>query len=323
MAKHSGRPDRSFGLLLASLLLVLCVNRASSANLPTASSQQVEDWKRLDSLSSTIKQLDPIQFYNYSLVCGGKEYDSRVTSGSVDVTIPRDQVQFVRSTYLSPAERAQKCPHWSNSAGAGFGALEKLSIDENTPIGTKVFTLLAEDPELQPIYYFIRNVESDTAASPVIFRIETKKQANNWVGEVIVNAKIDYEQKSSYQYLTYAYDGFNLIERYSTIDILDVDDEPTQIETQTNPNYNSSSDRFVFIVPENASIGSIINPNAPIIFKDVDTLTAQLKVKLVENGSLGVPFTINTEGYIKLIVNVDYETRDNYLLRVIAEVNSI
>jgi len=59
--------------------------------------------------------------------------------------------------------------------------------------------------------------------------------------------------------LAYAYDGKNLLERFSTVQIVDIDDEPPIIATSNNKNFNPATSSFEFQVSESVSIGHILN----------------------------------------------------------------
>ena len=305
-------------LLGAILLFSFLVNAREILNV-----QKAEELKKINELELSIKNiaLEKSNFYNYSIICGGKDYDSRASLQKIDPTIPKEFYKLIKQTYLDPASRANKCPKWSSNIEMKTGAMERLTIEENTPIGTTVYYLLAADPESQPIYYFIRNLESESPETPIIFNINPSKLGNNWIGEVVLNTKLDYEKKKSYQYLTYAYDGANLIERYTSIDVADVDDEVPRIVTEDNENFNLSSNRFEYFLHENVSIGSVVNAQMPIRFKDMDTQLTQLKVRLVnvDNDMVDMPVSVNNDGEIKLITNLDYETRTDYLLKLIVE----
>jgi hypothetical protein len=309
------------GFILISLALIntsMCAPQISRNHNP-------DELRRLEQLEISIDQLkqNPINFYNYSIICGGKEFNSRVNMPHIDPSIPSQHRNMILDTYSDPATRPNKCPNWarvSNTDDTDTGAMEKLIIAENTAIGTRVFSLLATDPEMQPVHYFIRNVESVPADEPVVFKISPVKVGNNFYGEVTVSGQLDYEKKKSYQYLTYAYDGFNLIERYTSVQVTDLDDEVPAILTDSNARFNTATNRFEFAVFENISIGEIVNRDALIVFSDVDTQRSQLKVRLVNNGAESLPFAINNDGEIKLITNLDYENNKEYTFKLIIEV---
>ena len=83
-----------------------------------------------------------------------------------------------------------------------------------------------------------------------------------------MNKKLDFEKRRFYRYLAYAFDGQNLIERISTIEVIDKDDEPPKIVTSGNKYYNNENDIFNFEIEENASIGHILNdPNMKFLFE--------------------------------------------------------
>jgi hypothetical protein len=78
-------------------------------------------------------------------------------------------------------------------------------------------------------------------------------------GEVILNQKLDAEVKTTYNFLVYAFDGLNLIERYSTVKIQNVDDEVPKIVTTENRYYDRKNKLFKYEIDENASIGHFLN----------------------------------------------------------------
>jgi hypothetical protein len=306
--------------------LVYCINTISSSKL--VSSQKVEEERQINDLQirfNELKETMPNFFYNYSILCGGNAFESRVSLSLIDETIPNQFKNFILETYQNPEVRQNKCPTWTNAIEASEkkGAMSKLVIEENTKVGQRVFTLLATDPESQPILYFIRNIESESENNtPIIFDIRHVKVGNNWEGQVILDTKLDYETKKSYQYLTYAFDGVNLIERYTSIEIVDIDDEIPRIETTQNSVYNQTSKQFEFFLNENLSIGAIINPGQNRIrFSDNDTQITQLKVNLINQKSDALPFSVNNDGEIKLTGNLDYETIKEYLFKIQVEVS--
>jgi hypothetical protein len=301
----------------ASCLLLGSSWTAQISGRPDDMRRQVEPDLATQNIMSNINN-----FYNYSIVCGGREFDSRVNMPNIDPSIPAQFKEIIQATYTDPAFRLNKCPKWSTNEDPNAGAMEKLVIEENTPVGTKVFSLLATDPEMQPVHYFIRNVESEPADASIIFRLTPIKVGNNYIGEVSVDGEIDYEKKKSYQYLTYAFDGVNLIERYTSIQVTDVDDEAPVIVAEGNARFDAATSRFEYSVYENISIGEIVNRDALINFVDVDTQRSQLKVRLENSvGSDTLPFAINNEGEIKLITNLDYEVKREYTFKLIIEVS--
>ena len=320
------RPVLSLGCALLSFF-ILWASAASASQLTNW--KQAEEFKRIEELKLIVDELslNRTNFYNYSLLCGGKEFTARVHStASIDASIPAEFWPQIRQSYTDPSDRANKCPNWVTNANTqGIGAMEKLTIEETTPIGTKVYSLLASDPELQPIFYFIRLVETEPAANKSnIFRIEHRKEGHNWIGDVYLNVHIDYETKRSYQYLTYAYDGVNLIERFTNVQIADLDDERPRILTSTNLNFSNVTARFEYSIYENISIGTVINVDSLIQFFDVDTQRSQLRISLISGDNddasnavfSDLPFSVNNDGEIKLITNLDFEIKKNYLFKL-------
>lgn len=273
-------------------------------------------------------------FYNYSIICGGNDFDSRFNKDKsfIDQTIPTKYKEFVYQTFKHPSERSNKCPKWSNNNGDDFsvrsGGMESIKIPENAKIGQKLYTLTATDPEAKPIYYFIRKAESEKENYPgedLIFEVNSTRFGNSWIGEVFLSRKLDFETKNSYSYLTYAFDGNNLIEKYSNIEIIDVDDEKPVIDTSNKAIYDHKMKRFHFRICENLSINDIINPSSNytnIKIDDVDTKTSQLRLYLTyaDSGFGDTPFSINNKGEIKVINNLDYETLKEYVIKLSVKV---
>jgi hypothetical protein len=257
-------------------------------------------------------------FYNYTLLCSGSEARANREKSFIDNTIPDSRRSLVHQTWDDPSKRENKCPRWAPIVDKS-GAMESLEIAENTPVGTRVYMLSAIDPELKPLFYYVRKAEKEPANEPLIFNITTARtNKGEWIGEVYLSRPVDYETKSSYEYLTYAYDGENLIEKYSIVTITDVDDEKPQIN-RTHSNYNALAKRFEFKVYENVSIGEVINAEQAINFTDVDTQLSQLRLKLSQSESSGMlnsPFSIGYSGLLRTITNLDYETQSEYLLNL-------
>ncbi|CAF0762269.1 unnamed protein product [Brachionus calyciflorus] len=268
-------------------------------------------------------------FYNYSIVCGGNTYESRADQTFSDNTIPIKFKNFVLETYLKPENRANKCPKWSYNVETQprSGGMDSLYLPENTKPGSKVYLLLAIDPESEPLFYFIRRAESETGAGDdpddIIFKVNVLRMGNSWMGEVILDKELDYEKKQTYKYLTYTYDGSNLLEKYSTIEIIDVDDEKPEIKID-HSNYNLTTKQFEFQIYENVSIGEIINTKSPIVFTDTDTQSSQLIIRLTnfESGIADSPFSLNNNGDLRVISGLDYENQKEYLLKLNVRDNS-
>ena len=266
---------------------------------------------------------DEKNFYNYSIVCSGQ--DSRVsTNRLIDGTIPNEQRQFILDTLDMPKDRANKCPQWN--ANIESGSMEKLEIPENTKVGTRVYVLSATDVDNDPIQYFVRKSEKEQLLrpnEPLIFNITTIKSGSSWLGEVILAQELDFEKENSYTYLTYAFDGENLIEKYSSIEVRDVDDEKPSINTN-HPNYNKLKQAFEFKFYENAALGEVLNENNNRLeFTDVDTQNSQLKVKLVyvDSGLADSPFSLSSSGELRATSNLDYESQKQYSLKIVVRVS--
>ena len=261
-------------------------------------------------------------FYNYSIVCSDKE--SRVNGKSIDKTIPEKWKMTILSTLDTPKGRRNKCPSW-NYAGDS-GSMETLSIPENTKVGTQVYTLSAVDPDGDALKYFVRTAELERLRDSLpgsLFTVTNVRSSNSWLGKVELARELDYEKEKSYKYLTYAFDGENLIEKYSTIEVTDVDDEKPVIVTK-HPNYDPIKKTFEFKIFENASLGDVLNSNNRIVFEDVDTQTSQLKVKLafVDTGLTDSPFIMSYTGELKATTNLDYEAQKDYYLKIIVTVRT-
>lgn len=122
--------------------------------------------------------------------------------------------------------------------------------------------------------------------------------------------------------MTYAYDGFNLLEKYSLVEVTDVDDEKPTVEKRNNTGWNAMAKRFEFSVFENASVGEIINAGRSIRFNDVDTQSSQLTIRLVnlETDMADSPFNLNNQGELALTSKLDYESHKEYLLKIRVQV---
>ena len=134
---------------------------------------------------------------------------------------------------------------------------------------------------------------------------------------------LDFERKKTYNYLSYAFDGFNLLEKYSLIEVIDVDDEKPTVETRGNTGWNQQTKRFEFSVFENASVGEIVNPGRSIRFTDVDTQNSQLTIRLInlETDMADSPFNLNNQGELTLTSKLDFESHKEYLLKIRVQVN--
>ncbi|RNA01642.1 Cadherin [Brachionus plicatilis] len=309
--------------VLLGLFCLICIFFTPIHSNQLTSLSKAEELKQIHKLKLEIDFMKKnlTQFYNYSIICGGKRYEARADQTFTDRTIPENFKNLILETYLKPENRANKCPQWSYNVETQprSGGMESLLIPENTKLGHKVYFLLALDPESQPLFYFIRKAESedgpDDDPDDVIFKVNVIKMGNTWIGEVILDKELDYEKRQSYNYLAYAYDGANLLEKYSTIEITDVDDEKPEIVT-LHSNYNLTTKQFEFKIFENTSIGEVINPDAKIEFQDPDTQNSQLHTRLTnyETTIADSPFSLNSHGELRLISNLDYETQKEHVL---------
>ena len=345
--------NSAFRLLFGLLCIAACNSLLGNKNVIKQQQQQLnsialattkaDDTRALERLQAHVQQeltTNESNFYNYSLICGGGEYESRVNKDKtfVDATIPAHYRTFVLSTYLDASERENACPRWtstyaladdasssSSSASSGIrsGSMEQIKLAENTPVGTRVYTLSAVDSDTRPIYYFVRRAESEVEAYPserLIFHVVSKRLGTHtWIGEVFLNASLDYETKTHYSYLAYAFDGTNMLEKYSSVEVSDVDDERPRIHTASHPAFNATLGAFRFRINETASINDIINPSEPVVVTDVDTQRSQLRMRLlfVDTGLAHSPFSMSNSGELRIINNLDYELQREYLLKLI------
>lgn len=122
--------------------------------------------------------------------------------------------------------------------------------------------------------------------------------------------------------LAYAFDGSNLIERFATILVQNIDDEIPTISKSDNKYYNPETNAFEFEVLESASIGHFLNDHSsPFEFKDLDTSLNLLQVRIVDgdSGLATIPFTITKENHLIVTSNLDFENREEYRLMLIVQ----
>jgi hypothetical protein len=317
--------NKLFGhfLFIIISLKTLHVQSESTTSLKKTTNQELDIIERLKIIVNNKLIPNELNFYNYSIVCGRDvdafaRVDKRVSF--IDQSIPEQYRDLTLSTYVEDTDRFNKCPKWSPNIDTSpqSGSMGSIKIPENTPIGQTVYFLSALSDE--PLFYFMRLAETET---DMMFKVTTLK-TNGFIGMVQVKEKLDYEKKKSYTYLVYAFDGANLIERLSIVDVMDVDDEPPVIDIK-NSNYNILKKRFEFKIFENSSVGYILNSESPIGFFDIDTQQSQLKINIVNslNSLNDVPFSLSVSGKITLTSSIDYETQADYLLKIVVKVNII
>lgn len=289
-------------------------------------SGKTDEWTVIQKLKSYVNNVltkKEENFYDYSIVCG-RDVDSfaRVDKSRsfIDGSIPIKYRDRVLKTYVEDSQRQIKCPRWSPNVDSTpkSGSMGNIKIQENVKPGDIVYILSALSDS--PLYYLMRNAEDET---DMMFDVITERTTNGYIGRVVLKEPLDYETKKLYKYIVYAFDGTNLIERLSSIEVIDVDDEPPKIDTN-HPNYNKAKNRFEFEVLEDASIDHVLNLNKPIRFTDVDTQPSQLKINLVNNftGS-DVPFSLSVAGKLSLTGSIDFESQADYLLRITVKVNCL
>lgn len=189
-----------------------------------------EETQRLGQLKTQIEHMDESSFYNYHLMCTGYYEETRVNVKDLLVhrTIPAKYYDLISRTLEDSHNRKDKCPKWTNGIQTDpkSGDMDHLVIDESTQPGQVVYLLSASDPERKPIYYFLRKAEDEQDAYPdddIIFSLNPIKMGKNWYAEVRLNKKLDSRVKANYLYLVNAYDGKNIIEHLSHIQVVDND----------------------------------------------------------------------------------------------------
>lgn len=311
-------------ILFGHLFILICIAHIKCES-PSVKISTTEEWFTIEKLKNFVNSnlnKNEINYYNYTILCG-RDVDSfaRVDKRTsfIDSSIPFEYRDIALSTYLEDVLRVNKCPKWSPNVEASprSGSMGNIKIPENIQVGEAVYYLSAISDK--PLYYFIRMAEDET---DMMFEVFTEKTSNGFLGKVVLKQKLDYEKKRQFNYLVYAFDGSNIIERLSSIEVTDVDDEPPVIDTN-HVDYSPIRQRFEFKVYENESVGYVLNLKNPIRFKDVDTQQSQLKINLVNNftGLNDVPFSLSVSGKITLSSSIDFESQADYLLKITVKVN--
>ena len=172
-------------LLLSTYLLTKIKCNDEDVIIPLAARISPKHVQELKQFVIDVLMKNESNFYNYSIICGGNDFDSRFNKDKsfIDQTIPTKYKEFVYQTFKHPSERSNKCPKWSNNNGDDFsvrsGGMESIKIPENAKIGQKLYTLTATDPEAKPIYYFILlTFSTDTFLCP--FEVEVAASTSSF-----------------------------------------------------------------------------------------------------------------------------------------------
>lgn len=169
-----------------------------------------------------------------------------------------------------------------------------FTVDENSPVGTLVGTILATDKNVGDIVRY--KVSSGDSS---LFALDSNS------GKITVKlATLDYESKdTTFTVYVYATDGeltSNLVA--VTIHVKDVNEKPSLADTS-------------FAVREDAKVGTEIGT---VVGFDPDSLNVKfstISYKLVGSSAEGV-FKVSSDGTISLAAAVDYEKLNQYTLKI-------
>lgn len=170
----------------------------------------------------------------------------------------------------------------------------EFTVDENSPVGTLVGTVLATDKNVGDIVRY--KISSGDSA---LFALDSNS------GKISVkSATLDYESLDTlFTLYVYATDGMLNSELAKvTIRILDVNEKPALADT-------------VFEVREDAALGTALGT---LVGFDQDTLNpafSKISYKLIQSSQNGT-FTVSSDGTVSLAAEIDYEKVSSYTLQV-------
>lgn len=164
-----------------------------------------------------------------------------------------------------------------------------ISLDENSSNGTSVHTIIASDPENDPLTYSISSGNSSGA-----FAIDASTGAIT----VANYTKLDFETLTQFILKVSVTDNTNTVDAIITINLNDINEPPTTVNTTVNIDENSPNSTIVHIV-------SAADPEGhPLSYS-------------ITSGNLTGAFAINTTtGEISVadVTKLDYEIDSQYSL---------
>ena len=170
-------------MILFSLSLVLIIFEATATSgFYKEEPFTNEERSQLASMGAKIANMNPSNYYNYFLMCLSATSRVNVKSMLVHKTVPSEYYDQILNTLHGSYNRKNKCPKWSSPnihTRPESGPMERLVLDEATPVGQVVYLLSALDPERQPLFYFLRPAETEPQMTS-LFSVRQIKIGENW-----------------------------------------------------------------------------------------------------------------------------------------------
>ena len=215
------------------------------------------------------------------------------TSFTVSVTV-RDQADFDQSTSFTITVESPTAP---NVARPIFSpATMSISISEDTPPGTNIFSMAAEDANSSVLLYNF--TDSEHAG---VFAILPNS------GDVYTTVPLDSESEQSYVLQIQAWDGTETATFVLIISVADINDNV--------PNFTQEG--FSFTIPEHSSPGAVVG-SATAIDRDLDASNRNIIYSIVDAqypNSLEL-FEISADGILQVLGDLDREQQPTHVLTV-------
>lgn len=161
------------------------------------------------------------------------------------------------------------------------------SLLEDVPLATPVATLVATDPEGDPLTYNIVGGDPDGR-----FTVDVD-------GAISTAGSLDFETTGSYSLSVEVGDGSNTVATAVAVDVVDVNEAPVASPAS-------------FSVVETAPVGTVVG-TVEVVDPESDSLTYSITA-----GDPGSQFEIDRDGVIATAASLDTETTPSYTLSVAA-----
>ncbi|XP_067409027.1 cadherin-related family member 1 isoform X2 [Emydura macquarii macquarii] len=210
---------------------------------------------------------------------------------------------FIPSFFLNWVQvclvQANYAPYFfDNGANSANGNMALLSLSEDTPVGTHVYTLNGTDPEGDPVTYGM----TYESGSRSYFAIDTN------FGNVTLIEELDREKEDEIEVIVSISDGLNTVAEKVQILVTDANDESPEF-------FNTP---YIVQVPENTPSGSSIFKIEAV---DKDTGSGGSITYFLQNICTN-KFTVDRHSgvlRIKTGITLDYEKSRTHFVTVVAK----
>ncbi|KAK6187125.1 hypothetical protein SNE40_005217 [Patella caerulea] len=197
---------------------------------------------------------------------------------------------------------------------------ERITVVENSPIGTEVITVKATSRIRAPIEYLLTTTTGGNGDV-------SKFAINKTTGDITVNGLIDREIQSQYTFLVVARDTVNKSQTLKRlfIDVIDVDDNPPSFSPEVGLRYPACKDKGLVVpvelrMPEERPINTYVY-TVKACDPDEDSANAAEYFPVLSDGMCKREmekndFVVSSNGSIYTNKRLDREIQETYLICV-------